>query len=343
MCTTHKFKHALFLLALTSLLALTALAAEPGAPYPNTSAISDQKAGSVLIYNVYSSSSTEPQYLNTRISLTNTHGVTPAFVHFFFVDGSSCAVADSYVCLTPNQTVSFLMSDVDPGITGYLVAVAVDEPTGCPRSFNYLIGDEFCKLPSGHFGNLLAESLTAEYDGLAECDGNSPTATLYFDGSGRAGSYNRLPRTLAADNIADRATGNSTLLVLNRIAGNLSLAGAPLGRLFGLLYDDAEQGFSFNLNLDTCQLRAELNNNFPRTVPRFETIIPAGHSGWLRVYTTDTNGGILGAVFNCHPETGSVANAFNGGHNLHKVTLNEANAGTANAPSLIVPVFPPTC
>jgi hypothetical protein len=343
MRTTHNCKHALITLALVSLLSLTALAAEPGASYPNTSAVSDQKAGSVLIYNVYSSSNTEPQYLNTRISLTNTHGTTPAFVHLFFVDGASCSVADSYVCLTPNQTVSFLMSDVDPGITGYLVALATDEATGCPISFNYLIGDEFCKLPSGHFGNLLAEAFAAQYDGVATCDLNSPTATLYFDGSGRPGSYNLLPRTLAADNITDRATGNSTLLVINRIGGNLSIAGAPLDRLFGLLYDDAEQGFSFNITQDACQLRAELTNNFPRTVPRIETIIPAGRSGWLKVYTTDTNGGILGAVFNCHPETGSVANAYNGGHNLHKLTFNNANTGTANAPFLIVPVFPPTC
>jgi hypothetical protein len=297
MQTTHSSKHIIFTLALLSLLSLAAWAAEPGASYPNTSAVSDQKAGSVLIYNVYSSSNTEPQYLNTRISLTNTHGTGRAFVHLFFVDGSTCTVADSYVCLTPNQTVTFLMSDVDPGITGYLVAVAADEATGCPRSFNYLIGDEFCKLPSGHFGNLLAEAFAAEYDGIADCDSNSITATLYFDGSGRPGSYNMLPRTLAADNIADRATGNSTLLVINRIGGNLSLAGAPLGRLFGLLYDDAEQAYSFGVSLDTCQLRAELNNTFPRTVPRIETIIPAGRSGWLKVHTTDTEGGILGAVF----------------------------------------------
>lgn len=343
MRTTHNLINRLFLLALMSLVSLTAWAAEPGISFPNTSAVNDQKPGSLLIYNVYSSSSTEPQYLNTRVSLTNTNGTSQSFVHLFFVDGSSCSVADSYVCLTPFQTVTFLMSDVDPGVTGYLVALAVDGATGCPRSFNYLIGDEFCKLPSGHFGNLAAEAFAAQYDGIAACDGNSPTATLFFDASGRLGSYNMLPRTLAADNLADRATGNSNLLVINRIGGNLSIAGLSLGRLFGLLYDDAEAAYSFNVNLGTCQLRNELNNDFPRTAPRYETIIPAGRSGWLKIYTTDTNGGILGAVFNCHPETGSVANAFNGGHNLHKLTFNDANAGTAEAPNLIVPVFPPTC
>ncbi len=341
MRTTHK--NGLLALALSPLLALSILAAEPGAPYPNAAALSAQKAGSLLVYNIYSSSSTESNELNTRISLTNSNQFAQAYVHLFFVDGASCGVADSYLCLTPNQTVTFLMSDVDPGVTGYLLALAVDERSGCPISFNYLLGDEFCKLPSGHFGNLLAESFAAQYEGLAECDAAAPSATLWFDGTGRPGSYNQLPRTLAADNIADRPTGNSTLLVVNRIGGNLSFAAATINTLFGILYDDAERGYSFSLDSSACQLRTELTNATPRLTPRFETIIPAGRSGWLKLSATDTTGGLLGAVFNHHPETGAVANAFNGGHNLHKLTFNDAQAGTVNAPNLSVPVFPPTC
>ncbi|MBI3428209.1 MAG: hypothetical protein HY011_35235 [Acidobacteria bacterium] len=341
MRTTHK--HLLHVLVLSPLLALSTLAAEPGAPYPNVAVVSDQKAGSLLVYNIYSSSSTEFNAINTRISVTNVNQLAQAYVHLFFVDGANCGVADSYLCLTPSQTVTFLMSDVDPGVTGYLVALAVDERTGCPLSFNYLIGDEFCKLPSGHFGNLLAESFAAQYGGVAECDAASPSATLWFDASSRPGSYNLLPRTLAADNIADRPTGNSTLLVVNRIGGNLSFAAATINKLFGVLYDDAEHGYSFSIDAGACQTRTELTNTTPRLTPRFETIIPAGRSGWLKLSSTDTTGGLLGAVFNYHPETGAVANAFNGGHNLHKLTFNDANAGTVNAPNLIVPVFPPTC
>ncbi len=341
MRTTHK--NVLLALALSPLLALSLLAAEPGAPYPKTAAVSAQKAGSLLVYNIYSSSSAESNQINTRINLTNVNQLAQAYVHLFFVDGANCGVADSYLCLTPNQTVSFLTSDVDPGVTGYLVALAVDERTGCPLSFNFLLGDEFCKLPSGHFGNLLAEAFAAQYDGVAECDAAAPTATLWFDGTGRPGSYNLLPRTLAADNIADRPTGNSTLLVVNRIGGNLSFAATTVNKIFGILYDDAERGYSFSLEASACQLRLELTNNAPRLTPRFETIIPAGRSGWLKLSATDTTGGLLGSVFNCNPETGAVANAFNGGHNLHKLTFNDANAGTANAPNLIVPVFPPTC
>ena len=61
----------------------------------------------------------------------------PVNVHLFFVDGTSCGVADAFVCLTANQTATFLMSDIDPGTTGFIVAVAVDQQ-GCPVNFNQL-------------------------------------------------------------------------------------------------------------------------------------------------------------------------------------------------------------
>jgi hypothetical protein len=44
----------------------------PGGILPTTSEASDQKAGSVLIYNVYTSS-TDPTKQNTRINITNVH------------------------------------------------------------------------------------------------------------------------------------------------------------------------------------------------------------------------------------------------------------------------------
>ena len=104
----------------------------PGAIFPTASEASDQKAGSVLVYNIYTSN-TDPTKQNTRINMTNVHPTLPAFVHLFFV-AEGCGIADSYVCLTANQTTSFLASDLDPGTTGYLVAVAVDGVRGCPTS-----------------------------------------------------------------------------------------------------------------------------------------------------------------------------------------------------------------
>ncbi len=305
----------------------------PGNAFPATSAVNDQKPGSVLIYNVYTSSSS-PTQQNTRITLTNINPNLPIAVHLFFVDGASCSVADSVLCLTANQTTTFLASDLDPGTTGYIVAVAIDG-NGCPANFNFLIGDEYVKFSSGHAANLAAEAIAA-LPGLPACNNTTVTATLNFDGI----SYNALPRVLAADSIASRADGNDTLLILNRIGGNLGVGASTLINLFGILYNDSEVGLSFGFggassSPGTCQFRSSLSNNFPRVTPRFEQFIPAGRSGWLKVFS-QSDIALLGAVLNFNANAGTAAGAFNQGHNLHKLTL------TTSA-SYIVPVFPPGC
>ncbi|MDX2041721.1 MAG: hypothetical protein SF097_10740 [Acidobacteriota bacterium] len=302
----------------------------PGNPFPARSEASDQSAGSVLIYNVYTSSASTPNTQNTKVSLTNTHPALSSTVHLFFVDGNTCSVADSYVCLTANQTTSFLMSDLDPGTTGYLVAVATDA-FGCPINFNYLIGDEYVKFGSGHAANLGAEAYSAIPGGLPACDQNSVTATINFDGT----SYDRLAATLALSNIGSRADGNDTLLIVNRIGGNLGIGAASLGTLFGILYDDSENALSFNVT-GGCQLRSTLTNNFPRTTPRFETFIPAGRTGWLKIFNQTGAIGMTGAAINFNANAASSAGAFNQGHNLHHLTLNSQM-------SYVIPVFPPSC
>ncbi|MGH9798867.1 MAG: hypothetical protein ACRD82_00740, partial [Blastocatellia bacterium] len=293
---------------------------------------------SVLVYNVYTSSVTNHLTQNSRISVTNTSDFVPAFVHLFFVDGTSCSVADSYACLTQNQTISFLVSDLDPGITGYMVVVAVDQ-RGCPVNHNFLIGDAYTKFAPGHTGNLAAMALAAEFSVFAGCNASSTTAALIFDGAGGGNSYNRLPRTVAVSGIPDRATGNDTLMVLNRIGGNLGIGTGSLGSLFGILYDDGENAFSFTFSTNACQFRSSLTNNFPRTAPRFETIITAGRSGWLKMYADNPNIGLMGATFNHNTNSAALATAFNGSHNLHVLTLNN----TGVAVSFTIPVFPPSC
>ncbi|HQR35406.1 MAG TPA: Ig-like domain repeat protein, partial [Blastocatellia bacterium] len=53
---------------------------------------SDQKAGSVLIYNVYTSGTTSANTQNTRINLTNTNPQQSVNVHLFFV-AEGCSIA----------------------------------------------------------------------------------------------------------------------------------------------------------------------------------------------------------------------------------------------------------
>src|SRR5262249_12295218 len=247
----------------------------------------------------------------------------------FFVDGSNCSVADSFICLTQNQTASFLASDVDPGVSGYIVAIATFS-SGDPVRFNFLIGDEYVKYATGHQANLGAIAFSKLTDANVESTDGS-LAAIFFDGLILAGSYNRTARVVADDNIPSRADGNDTLLILNRVGGNLAIGAATLGPLFGILYDDAETAASFTFS-GGCQFRSSINNTFPRTAPRVETFIPKGRTGWMKIYSL-SDVGILGAAINMNTNADASAGAFNGGHNLHHLTLSAA----AN---LTIPIFP---
>ncbi|MDX2034533.1 MAG: hypothetical protein SF339_27915 [Blastocatellia bacterium] len=331
MRTSRKLMHAMLALFALVMMSAAALAADPGLVYPPTSEVSDQKAGSVLFYNFYTSGATSGNAQNTRINITNTSTSSTSFVHLFFV-ADTCQVADSYICLTANQTASFLASDVDPGVSGYIVAVAVDFNTGCPVAHNFLIGDEYVKTSTGHAANLGAEAFSALYaGGVPGCDANSTAATLLFNGA--LGGYNMVPRVLAASSVPSRADGNDTLVILNRVGGSLATGAATLSSLFGLMYDDSESVFSFSV-VGGCQLRGSLSNTFPRTTPRFETIIPAGRTGWFKIWGGGDIG-ILGSIINANPNAAASASAFNGGRNLHKLTLTTS--------TYTIPVFPPSC
>jgi hypothetical protein len=303
----------------------------PGQAFPAASELSDQKAGSVLVFPFYSSDAAAPHRENTRISLTNGHPLRRVAVHLFFVPEDAPNVADAYLCLTPNQTVSFLTSDLDPDIAGYLIAVATDERLGCPINFNYLLGDEYVKLASGHAANLPAEAFTALIGAPVACDEQTGTVELKFDGV----QYNAAPRTLALDNLPSPVDGNATLFILDRFGGNLATGLNTLGSITGLLYDDQEAGFSFEFSTTRRQFRAVISNTFPRTAPRVPSLIPTGRSGWLK-FARGSDGAILGAAINFNPNTASASGAFNQGHNLHKLTL------TTEA-TLVLPVFPPNC
>ena len=302
---------------------------DPGQPWPVASMISDKKAGSVLIYPYYTSSPSNPAAENTRFAITNISPTDRLAVHLFFVDGSNCSVADSYICLTPNQTAVMLASDIDPGVSGYVVAVVVEFGTGLPKAANCLIGDEYLKLASGHAANLGAEAIAAQKVNPAGTDLNASNVLLRFD----AVNYNPLARVLAMNNIPSPQDGNSTLLIVDRIGGDLSVGAATINGLFGLLYDDAEKAYSFNLSASTCQVRTPVANL--RVTPRLDSIITSGRTGWMRIYGA-TDIGILGVMITRNVNVTTQSNAFNQGHNLHKLTLTTSAVYT-------MPVFPPSC
>ena len=279
-----------------------------------------QKPGSVLIFNVFTSSSSS-SLSDSLISLTNTNPVNPANVHLFFVDGASCTVADQTIMLTQNQTVSFLASDVDPGVTGFIIAVTVDA-AGCPAVSNYLVGGSVVRFESGHHASLPAIGVAGLALSTPPCTAGSTTASLAFNGV----SYDELPRSLAVHTLPSLANGNSPLLIVNRIGGNLTSGADKIGALAGLLYDDSETARSFTISGGICQLRGILGNNLPRTVPRYTSVIPAGRTGWMKFWTVDEQA-ISGVMIN------EAASGLSGGHNLQTLT-------TTGAATLTIPVIP---
>jgi hypothetical protein len=309
------------------LLAKEGLAADPGAPYQPDQASSDQKAGSVLIYNLYTSDVTSPATHNTRITITNTSAMVPVAVHLFFVDGVSRSIANFAVCLTPNQTISYETVELDPSTEGYIFAVAVDL-NGLPIVHNFLIGDMFVKYGSGHQAGLSAMGVAAR--GMPQMSSLSVSVDLAFDDL----QYDQLPAVLAADNIPSRVNNNDTMIVINRLGGDLVLGTSALGAVFGLLYNDVENSHSYTLTSSRTQLRYQMTNLMPRTTPRFTTVIPDGRTGWSKFYSVPT-AAISGVVLTYHPGSLGAPNAFTGGHNLHHLTRTSA--------MFSIPVYPISC
>jgi hypothetical protein len=343
MQTSPKLTHALLGLFALATVLMSALAQSPRGPLNGPGAVhplqlaqseaGDQKTGSLLFFNYYTSGAADSGDQNTRINITNTNNTSPVSVHLFFVSADESGVADSFICLAPNQTSSFLASDVDPGTTGYIIAVASDD-AGRPVVFNHLIGDEYVKMTTGHAANLGAEAFAAlgPPGALVGCESYSTLAVLNFNGA--VGGYNRAPSVLALDNFSSPADGADTLLIINRIGGDMTSSGAEIGSLTGLVYDDAGTSGSFSFTTDRRQFQGSITSSFPRTTPQISSLVPSGRSGWLKFFP-QADSAYLGAaiVMNANQDT---LRAFNGGHNLRKLAL------AANA-QITIPIFPPDC
>ncbi len=329
--------HTLFLKSYTRALLLgaalllwptLALGADPGTPFP-PGAISDQQAGSVLIFNFYISSASNPNVENSRINLTNTSDTANATVHLFFLEGTSCSPADYLICLTPNQTMTVNAAEFDPGTSGYVVAVAVDPANGWPVRYNHLIGDAYIKLSSGYQANLAAEAVAALRP--PPYDASQSTAALRFDGI----EYGQLPRALAADSLASREDDSLTMLIVNNPTGDMTVQGNPVGTLYGIMYSQLESPYSFTINAPVCQLTGVLSDSFPRTTPRFSRIVPSGSVGWMRFWSIDSHP-ITGALITFNQSTPTNPEAYKQGRNLHHRTFVASGVTT-------IPVFPGNC
>ncbi|MFN0121762.1 MAG: hypothetical protein ACKV2V_14810 [Blastocatellia bacterium] len=302
------------------LLAVSVHTRAQGVPMPATADASDMKLGSVLVFNYYTSGAANPGAENTRVSLTN-HGAANATVHMFLIDGATGATADFYACLAAKQTQVFNASDMDPGISGYILAVATTRD-GCPISHNALSGEAAVKLSTGHFGTLPAVAIAAvAATPVDACAADS--ATLLFDGV----KYNRLPHQLSVDKLPSAADGNQGLLILNRLGGALQNVVPGIGSFTGSLYDASGAASSFTAS-GGAQFRGTFGvANFPAVPGGFSGVIPAGATGWMKLGNNATVP-LLGAVFNFNANTATNATAFTGARNLRHLALSSFAALT---------------
>jgi hypothetical protein len=244
-------------------------------------------------------------------------------VHLFLIDGTSCQQIDSFICLTPNATFSFLASDYDPGMTGYVIAIAVNAQ-GIPIQNNVLIGNAFVNTPD-FADNYGAEGFWANSAAVATVDATTATATLYFDGVG----YDSVPRQFVVE-LQSPVDVVGQQLVTAGLSGDLTVSEMSGAAQAGTaqVFNESETPFgSFNKWLNgTCQSIGVISTTSPRVPGGLAGIIPTGESGLLRINV----GAAVGLLMT--PRTAT----WGGIRTLHK---------TATVASTItIPIFvPPTC
>ncbi|MGH9802661.1 MAG: hypothetical protein ACRD82_20025 [Blastocatellia bacterium] len=293
-CFTH------FALIIGAVMLMSAAAF---AQYPiGQSSIGDMKPGSVLFYSRYSSNPANPAMGDTQINITNVNQSAGTSVHLYLVDGATCSIADSFIGLTQNQTASFLVSDFDPGITGYIVAVATGG--GGPTQFNSLIGSEFIRETNGTTAYLQAITVAKRSAGDVVPDVNGQTV-LIFNGV----DYEQLPSALAVATFNSQTQDTNSLSIFSP-ANNLLIGGVVSTSVFTLLYNDAEVAISTSFTVN-CYRYETFTSLFNRG-GGINRHVPSGRTGWIRM--TASGRPILGSVFGRGP-------VFVGGHNLHAIAL----------------------
>jgi hypothetical protein len=310
MTLTRDLTRTLFLLATLTALAIGAFAQQPsgdpsnpdGDPIGRGNEVHDQRAGSMLIYNYYTSKS--PGTQNTLLTFTNTHSSSEVYVRLAFVEGTSGQPAFGTLNLAPGQTQNFLASDVDPNTTGYLIATATDY-AGATIQFDFLMGMATITLASGHQATLgaLAVPINPNY------------------------SYAALPRQLALDQVPSPLDYAERLLIINRIDGDLTGAMPAIGALQTDLYNDQGKRLTFTSPSQGPQATILANNLFNLRVD-WSRFLRAGRYGWLKIRPTG-GGAVTGAVLYFTRNSKTLATSpASGSYNLRHMTSTQATLQT---------------
>ncbi|HEX4950335.1 MAG TPA: hypothetical protein VFZ34_26960 [Blastocatellia bacterium] len=339
MQTSHKLTRIFVALFALVMMAAAALAGDPA----QNIGVSDQKAGSLLVFPYYTSSSGQTK-ADTRISISNT-GNQFAIVHVFYLQGRDCTQADQFVCLTPNASIVMRASDFDPENTGYILAVAVDG-NGIPTQNNGLIGNAFVN-DGDYVGNYGAEAFWRHNNARTPLVDTNKDDVAVLDFGGR---YDYVPCTLTTE-IQSPKDAPGQRVVTAGLFGDISgLDPLRIGSIrgagqvgIGQAYNAQEKFASFSRWLNgACQADARITETSPRVPSGLGSLIGAGNAGTIKfnvgvvvgspifgVPSGDVIGGAVGLLMT--PKT----NAWKGIRTLHK---------TKQTISFVtIPVFMPYC
>ncbi|MFN0110039.1 MAG: hypothetical protein ACKVZH_14385 [Blastocatellia bacterium] len=257
--------------------------------------VGDQKPGSVLFFNRYTSSASNPSRENSTINITNTNQTTSAFVRLFLVSGTTCQTTEVQVCLAAQETASLLLSDIDPGVKGYAMAIATDVQ-GRPIQFNWLTGNVLVKQtaannPNSYSSVLGAVALAKRKDGAVTNVGG--VAEMAFDDV----NYDRLPGQIAFDSVASQVSAaNLTVLSIYRPLADFGAIPAPAVQLTGWSKSTGAVASSAGNLTATCYSDVMMSTFRlqPTTINQF---VPSGSTAWFAASSADLQP-LMGAQFN---------------------------------------------
>lgn len=296
-------------------------------------AVSDQKAGSVLVFPYYNSSPTGTT-ADTLLQITNVcngaavSGGVPnySYLHLFFMKG--CSPADTYACLTPNGTLQILASVYDPGVEGYLIAVAVDA-NGIPTQNNCFIGSAYVRDDNTSFADSYGAESFWKYT-----PGSAPVTAGYAAVNLNGTEYDAAPTQFAVQ-VQDPAVADE-YVVLASVNGNLgsslsSTAQAGVGVVYRA--DETPASFQPQLNsgclsitlIDAGKIRVATQNG------GYNNFLKDSY-GYLKFNVTSP---AVGLLISKQGVAGQPINRFSGIRTLHKTLVGAA--------TLSLPVFPPFC
>jgi hypothetical protein len=335
MRTSHKITRLFVALAALVALATAAMANTFGTTVANPG-VSDQKAGSVLVFPYYTSAADGSfAKSDTLIQITNVcngasvSGGSPnySFLHLFFINGANCSPADTFVCLTPNGSIQIKASDYDPTITGYLIAVAVDA-TGAPTQNNCFIGGAYVRDDNNSvIGSYGAEAFWRFTPGSTVV-GVGANATISLNGV----DYDAAPTQFAVQ-IQD-PTVSDELIVLASVSGNLGTATVAATQSgVGAVYRADEAPASFQPQIGaSCFSVTAIDKSKIRVVPgNLDTFLKDSY-GYLKF---NVSAPAVGLLISRQGPPNQPLNRWSGIRTLHKTAV-----GTA---TLVTPCFPPFC